>query len=136
MIDYSLWRFFMLSEFKAFIMRGNVLDLAVGVIIGGAFTKIVTSVVNNLLSPLIGLFTRGINFKDLVWRPFGDLTFKYGAVLTDIIQFVVTGFVVFLIIKGINRIFQQNKADEAKANPELEVLNDIRDLLEKQNRAS
>ncbi|MET3357075.1 UNVERIFIED_ORG: large conductance mechanosensitive channel [Leuconostoc holzapfelii] len=126
----------MLSEFKTFIMRGNVLDLAVGVIIGGAFTGIVKSLTNNLISPIITFFTGGTsdlqNLKLVVTK---ELTFKYGAFLNDIINFLITAFVVFLLVKFVNRILRTNKKEEVKANPELEVLAEIRDLLEAQKKA-
>ncbi|ACA83051.1 large-conductance mechanosensitive channel protein MscL [Leuconostoc citreum] len=126
----------MLSEFKTFIMRGNVLDLAVGVIIGGAFTGIVKSLTNNLISPIITFFTGGTsdlqNLKLVVTK---ELTFKYGAFLNDVINFLITAFVVFLLVKFVNRILRTNKKEEVKANPELEVLAEIRDLLEAQKKA-
>lgn len=128
--------FSMLSEFKTFIMRGNVLDLAVGVIIGGAFTGIVKSLTNNLISPIITFFTGGTsdlqNLKLVVTK---ELTFKYGAFLNDVINFLITAFVVFLLVKFVNRILRTNKKEEVKANPELEVLAEIRDLLEAQKKA-
>ncbi len=126
----------MLSEFKTFIMRGNVLDLAVGVIIGGAFTGIVKSLTNNLISPIITFFTGGTsdlqNLKLVVTK---ELTFKYGAFLNDVINFLITAFVVFLLVKFVNRILRTNKKEEVKANPELELLAEIRDLLEAQKKA-
>ena len=126
----------MLSEFKTFIMRGNVLDLAVGVIIGGAFTGIVKSLTNNLISPIITFFTGGTsdlqNLKLVVTK---ELTFKYGAFLNDVINFLITAFVVFLLVTFVNRILRTNKKEEVKANPELEVLAEIRDLLEAQKKA-
>ncbi|QOG10351.1 large-conductance mechanosensitive channel protein MscL [Leuconostoc sp. LN180020] len=126
----------MLSEFNTFIMRGNVLDLAVGVIIGGAFTGIVKSLTNNLISPIITFFTGGTsdlqNLKLVVTK---ELTFKYGAFLNDVINFLITAFVVFLLVKFVNRILRTNKKEEVKANPELEVLAEIRDLLEAQKKA-
>ena len=126
----------MLSEFKTFIMRGNVLDLAVGVIIGGAFTGIVKSLTNNLISPIITFFTGGTsdlqNLKLVVTK---ELTFKYGAFLNDVINLLITAFVVFILVKFVNRILSTNKKEEVKANPELEVLAEIRDLLEAQKKA-
>ena len=126
----------MLSEFKTFIMRGNVLDLAVGVIIGGAFTGIVKALTNNLISPIITFFTGGTsdlqNLKLVVTK---ELTFKYGAFLNDVINFLITAFVVFLLVKFVNRILRTNKKEAVKANPELEVLAEIRDLLEAQKKA-
>ncbi|API71692.1 MULTISPECIES: large-conductance mechanosensitive channel protein MscL [Leuconostoc] len=126
----------MLSEFKAFIMRGNVLDLAVGVIIGGAFTGLVKSLTTNLISPIIAFATGGTTDLDQLQLVITKtLTFKYGAFLNDVINFLITAFVVFLIVKFINRLFKANKQEEAKANPELEILTEIRDLLDAEKKA-
>ena len=93
----------MLKEFRDFAMRGNVIDLAVGVIIGGAFGKIIGSLVNDVLFPLIGLLLGGINFADkaIIVR---DAVVKYGAFIQSIIDFVIIAFVVFLIIRTMNRM--------------------------------
>jgi len=93
----------MLKEFKEFAMRGNVMDLAIAVIIGGAFGKIVTSLVNDVLSPLIGLVLGGINFSEqaLVVR---DAVIKWGAFVQSIIDFVIVAFVIFLLVRAINRL--------------------------------
>lgn len=126
----------MLSEFKAFIMRGNVLDLAVGVIIGGAFTGLVKSLTTNLIGPVIAFTTGGTTDLDQLQLVITKtLTFKYGAFLNDVINFLITAFVVFLIVKFINRLFKANKQEEAKANPELEILTEIRDLLDAEKKA-
>ncbi|AEJ30790.1 MULTISPECIES: large-conductance mechanosensitive channel protein MscL [Leuconostoc] len=126
----------MLSEFKTFIMRGNVLDLAVGVIIGGAFTGLVKSLTNNLIGPILTFFTGGTsdlaNLELVITK---QLTFKYGAFLNDLINFLITAFVVFILIKVVNRLFRTNKSEEVAVNPELEILSDIRDLLETQKKA-
>ena len=87
----------MLKEFKQFIARGNVIDLAVGVIIGAAFTAIVQSLVTNLINPLIGLFVGRINLSNLVLQV-GDAKFKYGSFLNSVINFLIIAFVVFLIV--------------------------------------
>ncbi len=89
----------MLKEFRAFVMRGNVLDLAVAVIIGGAFSKIVTSLVNDILTPLIGLLMGGINFSDQAIA-FGSAIIKWGAFVQAVIDFIVIAFVIFLIVKA------------------------------------
>lgn len=126
----------MLSDFKAFIMRGNVLDLAVGVIIGGAFTGLVKSLTTNLIGPIIAFATGGKTDLDQLQLVITKtLTFKYGAFLNDVINFLITAFVVFLIVKFINRLFKANKQEEAKANPELEILTEIRDLLDAEKKA-
>lgn len=107
----------MFSEFKKFIMRGNVLDLAIGVIIGAAFGKIVTSVVNDLLMPVIGLAVKGIDFSNLFislngqhYETIADAkkaaapTINYGLFLNTVIEFLIVAFVIFLIVKAVNRI--------------------------------
>lgn len=92
----------MLKEFKEFVMRGNVLDLAVAVIIGGAFGKIVSSLVNDILMPLIGLVLGGINFSELALTV-GDAVVAWGAFVQAIIDFLIIAFVIFLIIKATNK---------------------------------
>lgn len=124
----------MLKEFKEFISRGNVLDLAVGVIIGSAFTAIVTSLVENLINPLIGIFLGKIDLSNLVFS-IGDAHFKFGAFLNSIINFLIIAFVVFLIVKAVNKALP--KKEEAPADPEPSAeekyLEEIVALLKKQN---
>lgn len=93
----------MLKEFKEFAMRGNVLDLAIAVIIGGAFGKIITSLVNDVLMPLIGLAMGGINFSDLAITV-GAAVIKYGAFIQSIIDFLIVAFVIFMIVRAMNRM--------------------------------
>ena len=93
----------MLKEFKDFIMRGNVLDLAIAVIIGGAFGKIVSSLVNDLLMPLIGLIMGQVNFSELAWN-LGEASVKWGAFIQSIIDFLIIATVIFLIVKAANRM--------------------------------
>ena len=95
-----------LEEFKAFAMRGNVLDMAVGVVIGGAFTAIVTSIVENLLTPILGLLIPNSTFAE--WAPCG---FGLGAVINAIITFIVTAFAVFVLVKGINKVSELKKKE-------------------------
>ncbi|MFC6177545.1 large-conductance mechanosensitive channel protein MscL [Companilactobacillus huachuanensis] len=101
----------MIKEFKDFISRGNVMDLAVGVIMGAAFTAIVQSLVGNLINPLIGLFLGKIDLSNLVFKV-GDATFKYGAFIESIINFLIIAFVVFLLVKMMNKIIKGREADE------------------------
>lgn len=93
----------MLKEFREFVMRGNVLDLAVGVIIGGAFGKIVGSLVNDILMPLIGLLLGGINFADQAIQ-IGQAAVKWGAFVQAVIDFLIIAFVIFLIVRTANRM--------------------------------
>ncbi|MBR5152836.1 MAG: large conductance mechanosensitive channel protein MscL [Clostridia bacterium] len=103
------------EEFKAFAMRGNVLDLAVGVIIGGAFQKIVSSLVGDMLTPLLGLFgTKALG--DLMFK-IGEAEVKYGAFLTAIIDFIVMAFVIFVMVKLINTVAKKKKQEEVVEEP-------------------
>lgn len=99
-----------LNEFKEFAMRGNVIDLAVGIIIGGAFQKIVTSLTSDVISPIIGLFARE-DFSALSLNILG-VSIKYGAFITAIINFIIMAFVIFVMIKVINKISNLNKKVE------------------------
>jgi large conductance mechanosensitive channel len=104
----------MLKEFKEFVMRGNVLDLAVAVIIGGAFGKIVASLVNDILMPLVGLALGGVNFAELSFTV-GEAVVKWGAFVQTIVDFIVIAFVIFMIIRAANKA---KKKEEAAPPPE------------------
>ncbi|GEB25294.1 large-conductance mechanosensitive channel protein MscL [Pediococcus acidilactici] len=123
----------MLKEFKEFVSRGNVLDLAVGVIIGGAFTSIVKALVNYLINPLIGLFVGGIDFSDWSFKVAGA-TFKFGSFINAVINFLIIAFVVFIIVKTVNK-FVPKKAEEEENTDEVDnneiYLKEIRDALVK-----
>ncbi|AUJ28891.1 MAG: large-conductance mechanosensitive channel protein MscL [Liquorilactobacillus hordei] len=125
----------MIKEFKEFISRGNVIDLAVGVIIGGAFTSIVKSLVDYIINPFIGLFIGGIDFSDLVFKVNGA-TFKFGSFINAVINFLIIAFVVFLLVKFVNRFLIRKKKEEvvAVAAPEVKLLEEIRDLLKTQEK--
>ena len=99
----------MIKEFKDFISKGNVMDMAVGIIIGGAFTAIVNALVANILMPLVGLICGGQNVADLYFT-IADATFNYGALLQAIIDFVLIAFVLFLIIKAMNKMRKKKEA--------------------------
>lgn len=121
----------MIKEFKEFIARGNVMDLAVGVIIGAAFTAIVKSLVDNLINPLIGIFLGQVDFSNLVFKV-GNATFKYGSFINSIINFLIIAFVVFLLVKAINKIMPANEesSEETPApTKEEKYLSEIVDLL-------
>ncbi|MFP7736922.1 large conductance mechanosensitive channel protein MscL [Priestia aryabhattai] len=122
----------MLKEFKEFALRGNVLDLAVGVIIGAAFGKIVTSLVNDIIMPLIGLLLAGIDFKGLSFKV-GDATVLYGSFIQTIVDFLIVAFSIFLFIRFFNRFKrkEEEKVEEEVAvlTKEEEILTEIRDLL-------
>jgi large conductance mechanosensitive channel len=124
----------MFQEFKAFIMRGNVLDLAVGIIIGVAFTAIVTSIVDDLVNPLIGLIIGGVDFSSISFG-LGDAQFMVGNFINALIKFVIIAWVVFLIVKGVNKITsmavkkEEPKPEEPKGPTAEELLAEIRDML-------
>lgn len=103
----------MFKEFKEFALKGNVMDLAVGVIIGGAFQKIVTSLVNDIIMPAISIFTGKIDYSGLIFKV-GDISITYGSFLTTVIDFLIVAFSLFLIIKYINKL--NKKLEEAKLN--------------------
>jgi large conductance mechanosensitive channel len=102
----------MLNEFKTFIARGNVLDLAGGVVIGAAFTAIVTSLVSDLINPLIGLIVGGVDFSALSFGS-GDAQFMYGNFINAVIKFIIVAWVVFLIVKAVNRALPKKEAPPA-----------------------
>ena len=124
----------MFAEFKKFILRGNVMDLAIGVIIGGAFGAIVASLVNDILMPPIGLLMGGVNFDNLLWvlkdgnpaAPYatpadaaaaGAVTINYGTFINVVISFIILALVIFLMVRGINRLTEANKPAEVPAAP-------------------
>jgi len=120
----------MWAEFKEFAMKGNVMDLAVAVIIGGAFGKIVTSLVGDVIMPLVGLIMGGLNFSSLSIT-IGDAVIKYGAFLQNVVDFLIIAWVIFMMVKALNRV---HKKEEAQAPPpvpsnEEVLLSEIRDLL-------
>ena len=140
----------MLKEFRDFIAKGNVMDLAVGIIIGAAFTAIVTSLVNDLINPIIGLILGGVDFSNMyvvlsgevpagaglqVARDAGAAVFAYGAFITAVINFLIIAFVVFLLVRGVNRIKDAavKKGEPVPSAPkgptQEELLTDIRDAL-------
>jgi large conductance mechanosensitive channel len=139
----------MIKEFKDFIAKGNVMDMAVGIIIGAAFTAIVTSLVADLINPIIGVVTGGIDFSNLfvnlgdgeyaslaAARDAGAPVFAYGAFITAVINFLIIAFVVFLLVKMVNRVkeaaVRKEEAAAAPAGPtEVELLTQIRDSLRK-----
>ncbi|MCB1388427.1 MAG: large conductance mechanosensitive channel protein MscL [Rhodobacteraceae bacterium] len=140
----------MLKEFRDFIARGNVMDMAVGIIVGAAFTAIVTSLVADLINPIIGLIIGGIDFKNMYWvmsgevpanagldtaRESGAAVFAYGSFITAVINFLIIAWVVFMLVKGVNKIkesaMRAEKAEPAAPPPPSSesLLAEIRDLL-------
>ncbi|MCP4201583.1 MAG: large conductance mechanosensitive channel protein MscL [bacterium] len=137
----------MVSEFKEFAMKGNVMDMAVGIIIGGAFGKIIASLVNDVLMPVIGKFTGGVSFADMYTaldgntyeslaaaEEAGAALMKYGSFIQNIVDFVIIAFVIFMMIRAMNNM--RKKEEEAPAAPpepsdEVKLLTEIRDSLAK-----
>lgn len=123
-----------LNEFKDFAIKGNVLDLAVGVVMGSAFGAIVTSLVEKIIMPLVGILVGGVNIADLSIKV-GNATLGYGAFLQAIINFLIIAFSIFLFVKAINTATSKFKNAEEEAgpavDPQLELLKEIRDLLAK-----
>jgi len=132
----------MIREFKEFAMRGNVIDMAVGIVIGGAFGKIVTSLVNDVIMPPIGWLTGGVDFSSLKWviKPADDsdpahkvaeVAINYGVFINTLIQFVIIAFAIFLVVKAINRLSRKQEEAAPPAAPPADValLTEIRDLL-------
>ena len=137
-----------LQEFKAFAMRGNVIDMAIGVVIGGAFGKITTSLVNDIIMPLISMITGGIDFSTWKWvlkagvgvegdpNFIAEVAVNYGSLIAVILDFIIIAFVIFLMIKGMNRLHKKEEveepAPEEPAGPTTEeLLSDILDELKK-----
>jgi len=137
----------MIKEFKDFATKGNVVDLAVGVIIGGAFGKIVTSLVNDVIMPPIGILLGNVDFKHLAYVlkpgiPASEgvaaveaVTLKYGAFIQNVIDFLIIAFAIFLMVKAINKVKRKQEAppapEEPKGPTQEELLAEIRDLLKK-----
>ena len=126
----------MISEFKAFAMRGNVIDLAVGVVIGAAFGKIVTSLVDQIIMPPIGLLIGGVDFSAYKWvlkaagpDGKGEVAIQFGAFLNTIIQFAIIAFAIFLVVKLVNRLVRKHEATPAAPAADVVLLTEIRDIL-------
>lgn len=128
-----------INEFKTFVARGNVLDLAVGVVVGGAFSKIVTSLVNDIIMPVIGVIIGGRDFTNLSLKV-GEATIAYGAFIQNIIDFLLIALCIFVFIKFMNNFFIKKKEEEKKESPkkndEVVLLEEIRDLLKKEKKSS
>lgn len=122
----------LIQEFKSFAMKGNVVDMAVGIIIGAAFGKIVTSLVNDVIMPPIGLLIGGLDFSALTISLGGGVVIKYGAFINTVIDFTIVAFAIFMMIKAINKL-KKKEEDKPITTPKEEVvlLTQIRDLLKK-----
>lgn len=126
----------MIKEFKTFIARGNVLDLAVGVVVGGAFSKIVTSLVDDVIMPLVGMLIGGLDFSNLSIKV-GNAKIMYGNFIQNIVDFLIVAFCIFLMVKAVNKLTskveakkeKEKKKEEAKKAENIILLEEIRDLL-------
>ena len=131
----------MLKEFKEFISKGNVLDLAVGVVMGSAFSGIVTSLVNDIIMPLVGLLIGGIDFSGMK-ATVGEASIAYGNFIQNIVNFLIIAMSIFIFIKFINRLSKKVKKEEEKEeaeekeDPQTKLLEEIRDELKKSNKKS
>ncbi len=129
----------MLKEFKEFISKGNVLDLAVGVVMGSAFSGIVTSLVNDIIMPLVGLLIGGIDFSGMK-ATVGEASIAYGNFIQNIVNFLIIAMSIFVFIKFINRLSkkvkkeEEKKEAEEKVDPQTKLLEEIRDELKKSNK--
>ena len=127
-----------IEEFKEFAFKGNVMDMAVGVIIGGAFGKIVSSLVDDILMPFVGMITGNVDFTNLAFQigeGEGAAVLKYGMFIQNVVDFLIVAFCIFLMLKGINKLNRkkvEEPAPEAPAGPtQEELLAEIRDILKK-----
>ena len=126
-----------INEFKTFILRGNVMDLAVGVLIGTAFQGLVKSLTDNIISPILGSFSK-VNFNQFVLN-IGNLHLTYGAFITDVINFIIMAFIIFIIVKVMNKLADLGKKKEVevkeiKKSNEEKLLEEIRDLLKEKKK--
>ena len=128
-----------IKEFREFAMRGNVVDMAVGLIIGGAFGKIVSSLVGDVAMPVLGILTGGVDFKDLkitLAEAVGEtpaVTLNYGAFIQNVFDFIIIAFAIFMMVKALNKLKKEQPKEEAAPEPSAEekLLTEIRDLLKK-----
>jgi large conductance mechanosensitive channel len=121
-----------LNEFKKFALRGNMLDLAIGVVIGTAFNNIVNSLVTNILTPPLGLLTGNINFKDLTLNLGGTVRIEYGLFIQSVVTFLITALALFVLVRFMNRLAARTETDDQpkeSKSAELQVLEEIRDSL-------
>lgn len=133
----------MMKEFKEFAIKGNLIDMAIGVVMGAAFGKVVSAFIEGMVMPAVGLLTGGVDFSKMQWVikdaiPASDgvaavpeVAIKYGAFITEVITFLVVAWVVFMIVKGINRMKRAEEAAPAGPTPTEALLTEIRDALKK-----
>ena len=124
----------MLKEFKKFISRGNVVDLAVGVVVGSAFSKIVSSLVDNIIMPLVGIVIGGIDFTKLSFTIF-NVEVLYGIFLQNVVDFLIIAFCIFIVVKIFNKVTRKEEKKPTKPNQEV-LLEEIRDLLKDKKKTT
>ena len=127
----------LIKEFKEFIARGNVIDLAVGVVIGSAFTEVVTSVTKNFINPVVDGVSQLIGFKSGLVLTLGTFSFGVGEIMNAVIQFLITAYCVFIIVKVTNKFFkkeEKKKEEKVAKAPDIVLLEEIRDLLKEKNK--
>ena len=134
MAKCSLW-----ADFKAFAVKGNFMDMAVGVVVGGAFGKIITSMVDNIIMPLVGVLVGGVDFTKLVWQINDELSLNYGLFIQSLVDFLIIAFCIFIVVRLIQKAGEKmsKKKEEAPAAPpakpaDVALLEEIRDLLKNQ----
>jgi large conductance mechanosensitive channel len=127
------------AEFREFIARGNVIDMAVGVVVGSAFTQIVNSLVNDIITPAIGYLIGGMDFTKYQIALSEDAIIAYGTFIQNIINFLIIAFVIFLLVRGLNKLHRKKEepapepVKEPEPDPQLVLLQEIRDLLKNKN---
>lgn len=123
----------LVSEFKEFAMRGSLVDMAVGIIIGAAIGKVVSALVDNMLMPVIGMALGGKDFSSLAWS-IGEANIGYGAFIQAMIDFLIIAFVIFMLLRALNNLRDSSSSDDDSDQSEVELLTEIRDLLKAQQQ--
>lgn len=125
-----------IKEFKEFATQGNMLDMAVGIVLGGAFGAVINSIVNDILMPFVGYITAGTDFTDLAWQINETTSIGYGAFIQTFINFIIIALAIFLMIKFINKLKNSKPEEEevVEISEDIQLLSEIRDLLKNQNK--
>ncbi|MGL4624234.1 MAG: large conductance mechanosensitive channel protein MscL [Culicoidibacterales bacterium] len=121
------------KDFKEFVLRGNVIDLAVAVVLGAAFKAIIDAIVNNIFSPVIGMITGGLALDQLTLQV-GEVTFQYGVLIMAVINFILIALLLFIVIRVISRLRKAKEEEPTPDTPEVEILKEIRELLKSQQK--
>jgi large conductance mechanosensitive channel len=121
----------MLKEFREFALKGNMLDLAIAVVLGGAFGKVIETLVANVFMPLVGAIVGKVDLSQLAWSPLEGVNVSYGMFLNAIINFIIVGFALFMVVKAMNQLKRKQEAAPAEPSDEVKLLTEIRDSLRK-----